>query len=72
MDNKLTGTICNVTDKACQSVDLPLSELSVSFSYGNIDFSVSAEYWAFAFSSVLGLWLFSHCVGLVINFLRSA
>ncbi|MBX9296057.1 hypothetical protein K5M33_03100 [Chromobacterium vaccinii] len=37
------------------------------FDYGN-----ASAIWAFAFSTVVGLWLVSHSIGLVLGFLRRA
>lgn len=37
-----------------------------------IDYGVSAQFWSFAFTSVLFLWLFAKGIGAILKFVRNA
>lgn len=61
------GEICNKVTSECQSITLTLN-----FSAKNIDYSIAAQYWGLAFTSIIFLYLFSHCIGLILKFVRNS
>lgn len=80
---KLTADICQKTqisqDDNCQNVTLTISKSELTalvYSENkqdlNIDYALAAQYWGVAFTSVFTLWLFSKCIGLIINMVRRA
>ncbi|WP_370611723.1 hypothetical protein [Citrobacter meridianamericanus] len=70
MANELTGTICNMVDKVCQSVSIDVTSVPVSLSLSSPVYSESAPFFIIGFSSVLILWLTSHCVGLLLGMIK--
>ncbi|MDX7990798.1 hypothetical protein [Xenorhabdus littoralis] len=69
--NTLTGALCHNQTKACQSMTLTCSEVPYP-QLSSLDYSVAAQFWGVAFTSVIGLWLFSKGIGLIINMVRNA
>lgn len=63
----LIGEICNIATNECQSVTLALN-----FPATNNDYSIAAQYWGVAFTSIILLYLFSHCIGLILKFVRNS
>lgn len=63
----LIGEICNTVTNECQSVTLAMNFPAIS-----IDYSIAAQYWGVAFTSIIFLYLFSHCIGLILKFVRNS
>ncbi|WP_370618237.1 hypothetical protein [Citrobacter meridianamericanus] len=70
MANELTGTICNVADKVCQTVSVDVASIPVSLSLSAPDYADSAPYFILSFSTVMSLWLVSHCAGVIIKLIK--
>ncbi|EAO1687897.1 hypothetical protein FGH87_26295 [Salmonella enterica] len=70
--NNVTGNICDVATGVCQSVVLSLNSVPVTIVSSGADLKVSADYFAFAFISTMGLWLFAKSSGVILEFIRKA
>ena len=63
----LIGEICNNKNNECQTVTLALNHPATT-----IDYSIASQYWGVAFTSIIFLYLFSHCIGLILKFVRNS
>ncbi|EFB1458123.1 hypothetical protein IM098_004806 [Escherichia coli] len=70
-NGNITGTICNKATNDCQSVMLTVSELPYQ-QPPDVDYSVAAQYWGVAFTSVIFLWLFSRGIGMILKLVKNA
>lgn len=70
-EGKVTGQICDGASNNCQTITLTVGELPYQQS-PDIDYSVAAQYWGVAFTSVLMLWLFSRGIGAILKLVRNA
>ncbi|ECI8047209.1 hypothetical protein E4470_05685 [Salmonella enterica subsp. enterica] len=68
--NQITGNICDSVTGVCQSVVLSLNSVPVTIASSGPDFKVSADYFAFAFISTMGLWLVAKSSGVILEFIR--
>lgn len=80
---KIAADICKTIQISqgdnCQNVTLTISKSELTALVHsenkqdlNIDYALVAQYWSVAFTSVITLWLFSKCIGLIINMVRRA
>jgi hypothetical protein len=60
------GTICDSAN-TCQQIILKVSDLSADYDYVHI-----SQVWGIGFSSVLGLWLVSYCLGTIVKAVRNS
>lgn len=67
----VTGEICNSKTSECQTLSITVSELPYQ-QPPEIDYSISAQFWGVAFTSVLTLWLFSRGIGAILKLVRNA
>lgn len=72
MANELTGTICNMADKVCQSVTIDVASVPVSLSLSAPDYAESAPYFILSFTTVLSFWLVSLCAGIILKLIKEA
>lgn len=67
MANEITGHICpaeNTPLMQCQYVSISVE--------GQLDYTQMAQFWGVAFSTVVALYLFCHCISLVLKFVRNS
>lgn len=70
MANELTGTICNIADKVCQSVSIDVVSVPVIISLSAPDYAESAPFFFIAFSATVGIWFVAHCAGIMLNMIK--
>ena len=68
----IVASICDTKSPSdCKEVKLTFSEVPYQ-QISDIDYSLFSQYWGVAFTSVVALYLFSHCISLIIKFIRNA
>ena len=71
-DKVIIASICDTKQSGdCKEVKLTFSEVPYQ-QLSDIDYSLFAQYWVVAFTSVVALYLFAHCISLIIKLIRNA
>ena len=61
----IKGEICQIKTTECYTVSLDMPHNT--FQLSDVDYSVASQYFAIAFSTTVGVWLFSKCVGYILK-----
>lgn len=67
MANEITGYLCpseNTSQAECQYISVSVN--------GQLDYTQMAQFWGVAFTTVVALYLFCHCISLILKFVRNS
>lgn len=67
MANEITGYLCQTEN----SLKAECQYISVSVG-GELDYTQMAQFWGVAFTTVVALYLFCHCISLILKFVRNS